>query len=326
MSHECADCGDTFETLTRLRLHDCPGSARDESDGTPASDSDDQASADEEGATGNADLDDPLERAKRGQLDVLPKAIAMYESGLQSAREESDDQYREVFWEYYEPLADAIDRYTRADGWTVLQDFVEAYYPQASGELPFVIPIVENAVGRFVIQTRLTQPVRYIPEEALSFLRSVPVNAPDGADVAFEEVQTYGWGINHPEHPTADHLHEMAAEHKFWAKASLEQAFYADQHAAVELLEQLVRDDPVDVSVSYVRGTAGGARSFLDCVAGPDNDEYWLQIPRYWDCHDHDAFLFDWAPEVKEQIRDLVRDTGIDEGLPADWTFQDLAV
>jgi predicted nucleic acid-binding Zn-ribbon protein len=25
MSHECDDCGEPFETLTRLRLHDCPG-------------------------------------------------------------------------------------------------------------------------------------------------------------------------------------------------------------------------------------------------------------------------------------------------------------
>lgn len=25
MNHECEDCGETFETLTRLRLHDCPG-------------------------------------------------------------------------------------------------------------------------------------------------------------------------------------------------------------------------------------------------------------------------------------------------------------
>jgi len=326
MSHECSDCGNTFETLTRHRLHDCPGSARDESDGTPAPDSDGRASADEESAAGNADLDDLLERAEHGQLDVLPEALAMYESALQSAHEESGDQYREVFWEYYEPLADAVDRYTRADGWTVLQEFVEAYHPQRNEELPFAIPVIENAVGRHIIRTRLTQPVRYIPEEALSFLRSVPLNAPEGADVAFEEAQTYGWGIGHPEHPTAEHIHAMGAEHRFWAKASLEQAFYADQHAAVELLERLVRDDPVDVSVSYVTGTAGGSRFFLDCVVGPDSDEYWPQIPRYWDWHDHDAFAFEWDPDVKERIRDLVRDTGIDEDLPADWTFQDLAV
>ncbi|MEF8826830.1 MAG: hypothetical protein V5A27_10920, partial [Halapricum sp.] len=282
MSHECEDCGDTFETLTRLRLHDCPGSARDESDETTTPDSDDRASADEEEAAENTDLDELLERAERGQLDVLPEAIATYESALQSAHAESGDQYRVVFWESYEPLADALDRYTRADGWTVLQDFVDGYHPQESEGLPFVIPVVENAVGRFVVRTRLTQPARYIPEEALSFLRSVPLYAPDGADVALEEAQTYGWGIGHPEHPTADHIHEMASEHLFWAHSSLEQAFYADQHAAVELLERLVRDDPVDVSVSYMTGTAGSARFFLDCVAGPDSDEYWPQIPRYW--------------------------------------------
>ncbi|MFB6201404.1 MAG: hypothetical protein ABEI98_05275 [Halorhabdus sp.] len=326
MSHQCEDCGETFETLTRLRLHDCPESTRNESDEATAADRNDQAPTDQETETVNADLDDLLNQADRGQLDVLPEAIAMYESALQSAHEKSGDRYREVFWEYYEPLADALDRYTRADGWTVLQDFVDAYHPQASDELPFAIPVIENAVGRLIIRTRLVQPAHYIPEEALSFLRSIPLNAPEGADVAFEEAQTYGWGIDHPDYPTADHLHEMASEHMFWAQSSLEHAFYADQHAAVELLERLVRDEPVDVSVSYVTGTAGTARFFLDCVAGPDSDEYWPQIPRYWDWHNHDAFAFEWDPEVEERIRTLVHDTEVDEELPTDWTFQDLAV
>lgn len=326
MSHECEDCGETFETLTRLRLHDCPDPTSDESIAVTDADRPERDSTGGKRTTGDADLDDMLNRAERGQLDVLPGAIATYDSALQSAHEESGDRYREVFWEYYEPLADALDQYTRAEGWTVLQDFVDAYHPEVSDELPFAIPVIANAVGRFIIRTRLTQSPRFIPGAGLSFLRSIPPNAPEGADVAFEEAQPYGWGIGHPDHPTADHLHEMASEHTFWAQSSLEHAFYADQHAAIELLERLVRDDPVDVSVSYVTGTAGGARFFLDCVAGPDSDEYWSQIPRGWDWHDHDAFAFGWDPEVKERIRDLVQDTGVDEELPPDWTFQDLAV
>jgi predicted nucleic acid-binding Zn-ribbon protein len=80
MPHECDDCGESFETLTRLRLHDCAevsiddGSSMDSSAfvSTSSSASSSDASIDE--------LDDLLRRVSDGDSDAVHGAVATYES------------------------------------------------------------------------------------------------------------------------------------------------------------------------------------------------------------------------------------------------------
>lgn len=334
MSHECEDCGASFETLTRLRLHDCSdapaGDAAASSEPTSHDEAPPEGRATTTAPTGEAgpidELDALLDRAADGDVDALYRAVAEFDEALGAASAKSGDQYRSVFWHYYEPLAEALDPASHEAGWPVLRDLIEAYDPRETGDLPLATPVVANAVGRHVIRIRHTDEAAAIPAAGLAYLRSIPVYASEAADVEREEAHAYGWGIGHPEHPVADHIQSMAVEHRFWALATLEHAFYADQHAAVDLLARILRDESITFSVSHPTGTIGSARFYLDSVVGPDSDRYWPNLPRYWDWREEYDYTFAWDPTVEERIRDLVRETGVVDDLPDDWSFQDLAL
>ena len=46
--------------------------------------------------------------------------------------------------------------------------------------------------------------------------------------------------------------------------------------------------------------------------------------PPYWDEDDDLPRVIDVDSEVKQRIRDLAHETGVADGLPADWSLQDL--
>jgi hypothetical protein len=305
--HECEDCGETFDTLTERRLHECDG----------------ESGSSAVGAEYGEELAAFRDRIEDGEFDALYGALATFEDAQAAAHETDADAYRDLFWEYFEPFADGLDRFAVAEGWPVLAEFVEAYDPDG-GTFPHVSAVIENAVGRFVIRTRLEGGVEAIPADALAYLRSVPPACPSGADAAFEEATTYGWGIGHPEEPVADRLRGMAEEHRFWVSAALEAALHADQEAAVDLLARIVTDDDVSFTVPHSRLTVDAARFFLDAVVGPDVGRD-PAVPRYWDRREYgDAFA--WDPEVKARVRELVRETGVADDLPEEWTLADLGI
>ncbi|MFT4889175.1 MAG: hypothetical protein ACI9YT_000084, partial [Halobacteriales archaeon] len=204
MAHECDDCGESFETLTRLRLHDC-GDVQSETSST-SSDSNrpdlGYSSPTEERNASVAELDNLLDRFSDGDKDALHYAVVEFESALSAALEEdnSGDTYRDVFWPYHERVSDALDEAARSAGWTVLEDVINAHDPTEDDEIPVVTPTVANAVGRHLIRTRVTESVEAIPVAGLEYLDAIAVNAPDTADTAREEVHAYGWGIGHPAH------------------------------------------------------------------------------------------------------------------------------
>lgn len=311
MSHECAGCGETFDTLTEKRLHDCSGGTADAAS-TPT--------GDEHGE----ELATFRERVADGEFDALYGALATFEAA-QDAAGEDPDAYRELFREYFEPFADGLDRFAREEGWSVLAEFVEAYHPRTAETFPHVSPVIENAVGRFVIRTRLEDGVAAIPGEALAYLRAIPSARPSGADAAFEEAGTYGWGIGHPEEPVADHLHEAAEEHRFWVSTALEAAFHADQAAAADLLARIATDDDIEFRVQHAILPLDATRFFLASAAAPDAGHD-SGIPRYWDWQAAYDYTFRWDPDVRDRIRDLARETGAAEELPADWEIADLAI
>jgi hypothetical protein len=72
------------------------------------------------------------------------------------------------------------------------------------------------------------------------------------SDVSWEESFTYGWGIGHPEHSVTDHLHDVVTEELFWVRGVLPRTFYADQHAAADLLDALLTDERIDYGDRYM--------------------------------------------------------------------------
>ena len=331
MAHECDDCGASFETLTRLRLHDCEDVESETSGGS--------ANLDQSQSTGSspadrrnrsvAELDTLLNRFSEGDRDALHDAVGEFESALSAALEEdtSGDTYRDVFWPYHERVGEALDEAAQAAGWSFLEEVIDAYDPTADDELPLVTPTIANAVGRNLIRTRVTESVEAIPVAALEYLDGVAVNAADTADTAREEVHAYGWGIGHPDHSVADRLHARASEDIFSVTPTLEHAFYADQYAAVDLLETLVRDESIDGTLPRIsRDDMPYRRYLLDCAYGLKTDDHWPGMPRYYDWHEEFDDTFELDDTVEQRIRDLVEEAGFDADLPNDWTFRDLGI
>ncbi|OYR56601.1 hypothetical protein [Halorubrum halodurans] len=331
MAHECDDCGASFETLTRLRLHDC----EDVQPETPVASADLEKSqsagsspADERDAS-VAELDTLLNRFSGDDRAALHETLAEFESALSAALEEDDggETYRDVFWRYHERVSDALDEAVRATGWSLLEEVIDAYDPTADDELPLVTPTIANAVGRNLIRTRVTESVEAIPVSALEYLDGVAVTASDTADTTQEEVHAYGWGIGHPDHSVADRLHARVSEDIFSVTPTLEHAFYADQYAAVDLLEALVKDESIDGTFSRpARDDMPSRRYLLDSVYGLKTDDHWPGMPRYYDWHEEFDDTFELDDTVEQRIRDLVEEIGFDADLPNDWTFRDLGV
>lgn len=321
MSHECKECGEQFDTLTRLRLHNCGTS--DEETGLFGS-TDLSGLSDDRDATVPA-IDEELAAVNDDPIAVY-RLIGTFNAALTTALNQDDggDRYRDVYWSYYEDVANSVDEAAKQEGWSLLVDLAEAYSPVADEEVSLGTPAIQNAVGRHIIRTRVREGVDAIPPAVLEFLENVVDYAVSGDDIAREEAHTYGWGIGHPDYPIADRLQEAVSEHPYWVHAAVEHALYADQHAAVELLDRIVTEGQVDESMHMPGGSL--ARYMLDCVAGPDSDTHWPTIPRYWDWHDELAYEFAWDSDVEHHIHRLVEETGVGSDLPRDWTFQDLMV
>ena len=331
MAHECDDCGASFETLTRLRLHDCDGAQPETSvDSADLEQSQFAGSspADERNAS-VAELDTLLDRVSDGDRAALHETLVEFESALSAALEDDNggETYRDVFWPYHERVSDALDEAARATGWSFLKEVIDAYDPTADDELPLVTPTIANAVGRNLIRTRLTDGVSAIPVAALEYLDTVAVTAPETDGIAREEAHAYGWGIGHPDHSVADRLHARVSEDIFSVTPTVEQAFYADQYAAVDLLEALVRDESIDGTFSRpARNDMPYRRYLLDSVYGLKTDDHGPGMPRYYDWHEEFDDTFELDDAVEQRIRDLVEAAGFDADLPNDWTFRDLGV
>jgi hypothetical protein len=91
--------------------------------------------------------------------------------------------------------------------------------------------------------------IEAIPIEALAYLGSFWESM---GDVSGEESFTYGWGIGHPDHSVAAHLPDIVTDDLFWVQRTLPHTFYADQHAAADLLEALLTAERLDYEDRYM--------------------------------------------------------------------------
>jgi hypothetical protein len=118
------------------------------------------------------------------------------------------------------------------------------------------------------------------------------------------------------------YLQESVEDNPRWVQSALEQAFYADQAAATDLLERLVTDESIEFSVQLTSDrTVPKERFLIEYLVGPDR-AYEPTVPRYWEWWDESDYIFDWNPSIESRLRALIADLDLD--LPSDWTFQDL--
>ena len=343
MSHECDDCGQEFDTLSRLRLHDCPADQPPESTADHRAEPPAESSDDPFGESGFdrqdlerdypevvGDLPDLFEDARDGDLSALFRALAEYDRVLAKvARGDApggEDLYHDLQFAYYEPLADGLDAAAESDGWDVLVEFADAYDPHEDDEFPEVGHVIADGIGRSVIRTRRSDGIDAIPAEALSFLGAIPEYV-DELHIAYEESYTYGWGIGHPEHSVADHLLALAEDKPKFVKVTLNTAFYVDQHAALDAFESIVTDE--DIASGTRRSMLGMETDlpefYFKSVADLETEELLgPHAPPYWDEDDDLPSVADLDPDVKERIRTLAYETGVADGLPAEWSLRDL--
>ncbi len=311
MTHECDDCGREFDTLTHLRLHDC----------SPSDSS--------EGATETAEvdrLDELLDSIKGGEVDKLQQAMETYESALASAHETgASERYREISREYRKPLITALDDAAQTEGWSFLEDFIEAYHPGTAIDFPHVTTILQNVASRYLIRTRLADGIDAVPVAVLNYFDSILSEVEEGYDFINEGLHPYGWGIGHPDHSVSDCIHAHAAEDIFVVNPMLEHAFYADQHAAIEVLERIISDDSIQRTMQHPTGEISEARYLLDAPAGAVSD-FWPTMPRYWDWHEELEYTFELDGEVEQRLRNLVVEEGFDTDLSDDWGVGDLTI
>ena len=327
MPHECDACGETFNTLSRLRLHDCPADEPEHEDPllsfdafldsiSDAVDANMQQRSSERRKRGleaaSEALKTTLEEAAQGDVDAAFGLIGRYERELREYHDREDyDTYRGILWAFYEPAAAALDEIATREGWDFLTEVIDAYPRESTTEEPLVSPVIENVVGRHVIRTRLNDGVAAIPVEALVYLASFWESM---GDISGEESLTYGWGIDHPAHSVADHLQDVVTEELFWVHGALSHTFYADQHAAADLLEALLTDERIDYEDRYTLASVLGR---VDYNSPP-------QIPRYWDLREERDYHFEFDEAVRSRLRETIEAEGFHRRLGDDWTFSDM--
>lgn len=327
MTHTCEDCGTTFETLTRLRLHECPAGATEATGDTADDDQVTQESTASQQSrqrdrerrarrtTGDA-LDEAIEGARDGDPGAAVTALAHLERELDTVQKQYDgDRFRDVFWGYYEKTVEAVDGVARREGWPFRLEIAAAYDPREGGRLPEISGVVVNLVARGVVRTRLSDGVESIPVEALEFLGSIPVFHTESFGIALEESMHYGWGIGHPDVPVADTIRDRVAFESDWAQATAARALYADQHAAISLYCDVLRASDEEHRLFAA-----------DRLSHFEGEPRWEMFPRGCDIEaefERDfAFAFD-AP-VERQLRATIEDVGIVDHPGDDWTFEDL--
>ena len=273
------------------------------------------------------DLDQQLARANNGDVTPLSQAVATYETRLASAHESSEsNRYRGISRAYQEQLITVLDDATQTEGWGLLEGFLDAYHPDTADDFPHVTTVLQNVTGRYLIRTRLSEGVEALPAPALEFFSSILDQVDgDGYDFINEGLHPYGWGIGHPDHSVADDIHQHAFTNIFVVNPMLEHAFYADQHLAMDLLEQIVHDDSIERSLPHTTGEISEARFLLDAPAGAVSD-FDPTIPRYWDWQKELDYEFEMDEDVEQRIRDIVTEQGIDSDLSDGWGTDKLII
>jgi hypothetical protein len=346
MPHTCEDCGETFETLSRLRLHDCPGDETDEDTiddewfEEQRADIRKQERAEATAAKRKAsdELTDALERAVDGDHTAVYQALAQYERHLS---DEWDNYEEGEYWGFHRvffgPAVDGLETAVLAEGWPYLLDVLEAYWPENSfdfgtypehepfgvektddyEQFPHVSHVLTTVTGKQMVRTRRSDGVAAIPTDALDY--QLQFHRHPGDESPWIDSMSYGWGIEHPNHPVRDNIGTLVrGEYEIWASTAVEHAMHANQHAATALLEDLFEEGIVSDPALLLHSLSSIERGYY-----PEASEHWDWETLYPEL---DEAGFDWEPGIRERLRTVVEDSGLARELPEEWTFADLVI
>lgn len=346
MAHTCEDCGETFETLTSLRLHDCPEN-EDDAEGAGRNSAEDhmagiqkQEQKEETAARRDAseELTGPLERARAGDHTAVFQMLAHYERHLSNEWANYEEgSYWGFHRVFYGPAVEALGNAVQDQGWPFLLDILEAYWPEATldfesypdheafqrdelnefEDYPHVSHVLTTVTGQHMVRTRRAAGVSAIPPDALAYL--LLFHRHPGDSGAWIESMSYGWAIGHPAHAVGDTLQTLVeGEYEIWASTALEHAMHADADAATTLLEDLFAAGIVSDPGLLLSGLGS-----IDRGHHPDTSEHW-----HWETLNpaFDTEEFEWDPEIRDRLRRVVENSGLAQQLSDDWTFADIVI
>jgi len=343
MPHTCDDCGEEFETLSSLRLHDCP---------------EDEVTTDEElfeeqraeirkmereterrvKRAVNNDLTDAIDQAQDGDEMAVYQVLAQYERRLSEEWAKAEDgEYWGFHRVFHGPAVGGLETVVEREGWPFLLDILEAYWPETTYDLdtypeheafggaergdfeeyPHVSHVLVTVTGKQVVRTRRADGVAAIPAEALDYL--MLFHRHPGDTQPWIDSMSYGWGIGHPDHPFEETIETVVdGEYEIWAGTALEHAMHADQNAATTLLEDLFAADLVSDPAQLLQIVGVIDRGYY-----PDSSDHWDWETLYPAFH---ADGFDWDPAIRDRLRAIVVDCGLARQLPDDWSFTDIVL
>lgn len=343
MPHTCENCGADFNTLSRLRLHDCPNdeiTADNElfEEKTAEIRRKKRKTQKEVKRKASEDLTDTIEQAQQGDEMAVYQALAQYERRLSEEWAKAEDgQYWEFHRVFHGPVVNGLETVIRQEGWPFLLDTLEAYWPdttfnfemypahEAFGgaergdfeEYPHVSHVLATVTGKQLVRTRRVDGVTAIPADALDYL--MLFHRHPGDEYPWIESMSYGWGIGHPDHPFETTIETLVeGEYEIWVGTAIEHAMHADQHAATTLLEDLFAADVVSDPALLLQIVGTIDRGYY-----PDSSDYWDWETLYPEFHEDG---FDWDPAVRDRLQAIVVDCGLAQQLPADWEFSDIVL
>lgn len=345
MPHTCENCGEIFETLTRLRLHDCPVEQEaaeqkrrerewEEFDAWIRKLEHEEATAVKRKASD--ELVDALERAVDGDHEAVHQVLAQYERHLSEEWDNYEDGY---YWGFHDvffgPVVDGLETAVSTEGWPLLLDVLEAYWPENSFEFerypehepfdgeetddydqfPHISHVLTTVAGKQMVRTRRTDGVAAIPAQVLDYQLCFHRHPAD--ESPWIDSMSYGWGIEHPEHPVRENIEMLVrGQYELWASTAIEHAFHANQHATASLLEDVFEEEIVADPGLLFRPIGAIEHGYY-----PDASGYWGWETLY---PEFTETGFDWDTDVQARLRTIVEECGFATQLSDDWTFADL--
>jgi hypothetical protein len=133
-------------------------------------DPDEQSKREVEAGGLTDEINDNLDRVDDGDVTAVHGVVATFETAFPEAVgvDDGGETLRDVFWPYYERVADTLADATQTADRSSSFDLVEAYDPTIEDEVSIATPAIANAVGRHVIRTRVIDGVEAIAVSPLT--------------------------------------------------------------------------------------------------------------------------------------------------------------
>lgn len=248
-----------------------------------------------------APLTNGLNETTPGNQNDIYSLLAAWNKSIEAALEHGGgNRFREVMKQYHARVIDLVDVAATNEGidWAFLEDAPTCIHRGVGDH--YCSSVLANVVARCVIRTWVTADVSSIPSWALNYLAAL--TSDEDGDWAFESAGVYGWGVGHPDVAVIDWTVERAETEDDWAILDiLEHVAFADPHAAITLLERLLRSPDVTEDIEY-----------LGMLESPLEQNF-PDFPEHWEPHTELDYSVSFTDDQIDRLLALLGDT-----IPAD--------